>query len=112
MKASLGALMQRMPGAVTRDWPAGEPFAEAMRHGTMSVEVFAPRGRDAQKPHAQDELYFVVSGGADFYRQDRVEPVKSGDALFVAAGAPHHFERMSSDFVTWVVFWGPDGGER
>jgi uncharacterized RmlC-like cupin family protein len=41
-----------------------------------------------------------------------LEPVQTGDALFVAAHVPHHFERMSEDFVTWVVFWGPTGGEK
>lgn len=39
-------------------------------------------------------------------------PVRTGDALFVAAHVPHHFEGMSEDFVTWVVFWGPKGGEK
>ena len=27
-------------------------------------------------------------------------------------GAVHRFEHFSSDFATWVVFWGPPGGER
>jgi quercetin dioxygenase-like cupin family protein len=35
-----------------------------------------------------------------------------GDAFFVPAGVPHRFTRFSEGFATWVVFWGPDGGER
>jgi quercetin dioxygenase-like cupin family protein len=35
----------------------------------------------------------------------------AGDALFVAAGRPHRFENFSDDFVVWVVFYGPEGGE-
>jgi hypothetical protein len=31
---------------------------------------------------------------------------------FVAAGVPHRFESFSDDFATWVVFWGPRGGEH
>jgi hypothetical protein len=27
------------------------------------------------------------------------------------AGAVHRFENFSNDFVTWVVFYGPQGGE-
>jgi len=111
MKASLKDILARVPGPVTADWPAGEPFAEALRHGSMSVEVFAPRGTDSQSPHDQDELYFVVSGSADFDHEGRRMPVAAGDALFVPARHRHHFERMSADFVTWVVFWGPKGGE-
>jgi mannose-6-phosphate isomerase-like protein (cupin superfamily) len=112
MKASLDQLLKRIPGAKTDSWPLGEPFTEALRHGSMSVEVFAPRGKDSQEPHDQDELYFVVSGSADFEVDAKTGPVKAGDALFVAAHVPHHFERMSEDFVTWVVFWGPPGGEQ
>jgi hypothetical protein len=24
----------------------------------------------------------------------------------------HHFENFSDDFATWVIFYGPDGGEK
>jgi uncharacterized protein YjlB len=34
------------------------------------------------------------------------------DLLFVPAGMEHRFEAMSEDFATWVVFYGPAGGER
>ena len=110
--ASLDEIMSRVPGAKTSVWPAGEPFAEAMRHGTMSVEVFAPRGEDVQTPHEQDELYFVVSGSAQFWHEGATTKVKTGDVIFVAANDRHRFSGMSEDFVTWVVFWGPKGGER
>lgn len=111
MKVSLKDLMRRLPGPVTEAWPGGEPFALGLKHGTMSIEVFAPRGRDAQQPHDQDELYFVVSGTAEFLHEGERSSVAAGDALFVPAHDRHHFEKMSGDFVTWVVFWGPKGGE-
>ena len=112
MKASLGDLLAQLPGARTKKWPEGEPFTSAFGHGTMSVEVFAPRGDDNQQPHDQDELYFVMSGHAEFVREGRRSPVAPGDVLFVPARERHHFEAMSEKFVTWVVFWGPGGGER
>lgn len=112
MKASLKELLARLPGPKTAAWPDGEPFTEALRHGSMSVEVFAPRGRDTQTPHSQDELYFVVSGTALFEHAGRRAAVTAGDVLFVPASDRHHFEEMSADFVTWVVFWGPQGGEQ
>lgn len=31
---------------------------------------------------------------------------------FVAAGVEHRFEDFTADFATWVVFWGPKGGEQ
>lgn len=33
------------------------------------------------------------------------------DVLFVPAGMPNRFERFTDDFVTWVIFRSPDGGE-
>lgn len=111
MKVSLAPLLAKLPAAVTDKWPGGEPFTEVLRHGTLSVEVFAPRGIDSQEPHDQDELYFIVSGSAEFTHEGKRMSVTGGDCLFVAAHDRHHFEKMSGDFVTWVVFWGPKGGE-
>ena len=112
MIASLKDLLSRLPGPVTATWPTGEPFVDALRHGTMSVEVFAPRGSDNQSPHEQDELYIVVTGTAAFDHAGRRRPVAAGDVIFVPAGDAHRFHDMSGDFVTWVIFWGPKGGEQ
>lgn len=112
LKASLNALMARLPGAPDAVWPEGVPFADAMRHGTMSVEIFAPRGTDRQSPHEQDELYIVAAGQAGFDHKGEVTQAVTGDVLFVPAGDPHFFFDMSADFATWVIFWGPRGGER
>jgi len=35
-----------------------------------------------------------------------------GDMLFVPAKMEHRFEDFSADFATWVLFYGPTGGER
>ncbi|MEO8164540.1 MAG: cupin domain-containing protein, partial [Betaproteobacteria bacterium] len=34
------------------------------------------------------------------------------DMLFVPAGVPHRFEMFTDDFCVWVMFYGPEGGER
>jgi len=36
----------------------------------------------------------------------------AGDALFVAAHETHRFEDFTPDFGTWVMFYGPVGGEK
>jgi mannose-6-phosphate isomerase-like protein (cupin superfamily) len=110
-KASLPALLAQLPRPSSADWPDGEPFIDAMRHGTMSLEIFAPRGDDHQSPHTQDELYIVAAGSARFDHAGAISTVAAGDAIFVPAGDAHRFLDMSEDFVTWVVFWGPQGGE-
>lgn len=92
--------------------PNGARFAEAFRHGSMSVELYAPRGADPQQPHRQDELYVVLSGTGTFFRNGERVPFGPGDVLFVPAGMVHRFEAFTDDFQAWVIFWGPDGGEH
>lgn len=88
------------------------PFTTVMRHGSMRVEYFAPRIKDFQTPHTQDELYFIISGKASFFRENSHISCMTGDVLFVPAGMVHRFENFSDDFATWVVFYGPEGGEK
>lgn len=82
-----------------------------IRHGTMRVGLYAPRGRDAQQPHTQDEIYIVQKGSGTFLKGGERKAFKAGDVIFVEAGIEHRFEDFSDDFETWVVFWGPEGGE-
>jgi len=111
MKASISDLLQQIPGKITEDWPTGEPFAQAFRHGSMSVEVYAPKEFDPQTPHDQDELYFIHSGRGELVIDGERHLFEPGMAFFVPAHATHQFESFSADFVAWVVFWGPKGGE-
>jgi mannose-6-phosphate isomerase-like protein (cupin superfamily) len=111
MKATVAELMRRLPGPVTAQWPQGERFAEAFRHGSMSVELYAPVGNDPQAPHAQDELYFIHAGSGTFVLDGVSHAFEPGDCFFVAAGVEHRFTHFTPGFATWVVFWGPDGGE-
>jgi len=112
LKASVADLLQRLPGPRTANWPDGERFTEAFAHGTLTVELYAPKATDPQKPHTRDEVYFVVSGSGEFVVGGERAQFAAGDALFAAAGVIHRFENFSADFVTWVVFYGPDGGEK
>lgn len=90
----------------------GKRFANVFTHGTLQVEIFAPRGRDTQTPHTRDEAYFVVQGRGTFVNGDARMPCQPGDFLFAAAGEVHRFEDFSDDFYVWVVFYGPEGGEQ
>lgn len=82
-----------------------------LRNGTMELGFYSPDALDSQKPHRQDEIYIVHSGSGTFVRGGERIPFDQGDALFVAAGVEHRFVDFSDDFATWVVFYGPDGGE-
>jgi mannose-6-phosphate isomerase-like protein (cupin superfamily) len=90
----------------------GKLYAELFRHGTLAIEIYAPRGTDLQQPHTRDELYVVAAGSGTFFVEGQRFPFVAGDALFVAAGEVHRFENFTSDLMVWVMFYGPEGGER
>ncbi len=112
MKASLSQLLSRIPGAPSEQWPAGERYALAFSHGTMSVGFYAPVGADPQKPHKRDEVYVIHSGSGRLVVGETSHSFQPGDVFFVASGVEHRFEQFSNDFAAWVVFWGPAGGEK
>jgi mannose-6-phosphate isomerase-like protein (cupin superfamily) len=90
----------------------GKRFAGLFRHGSFHLEVYAPRERDTQQPHDRDEAYVIFGGTATFVSGTQRYAVRPGDFCFAAAGERHHFEDLSEDFFTWVIFHGPEGGER
>ena len=107
------AVPVRLALAAARTAPLqpGRASALLLEHGSLEVRYYSPRGVDPQSPHTRDELYVIASGRGWFVRGQERVPFEPGDALFVAAGVEHRFEDFSSDFGTWVVFYGPEGGE-
>jgi mannose-6-phosphate isomerase-like protein (cupin superfamily) len=88
------------------------PFIELFRHGSLAVELYQPKKVDLQQPHTRDEVYVVFSGSGEFVNGDKRHQFQSGDLLFVPAGVDHRFENFTDDFSTWVLFYGPEGGEK
>ncbi len=91
--------------------PQNERYKDLLTHGSMQVGLYALREHDPQTPHTQDEIYIVASGSGEFVNGGERKPFAPGDIIFVKAGIEHRFENFSQDFQTWVVFWGPEGGE-
>ncbi len=89
----------------------GKHFTVVFEHGTLALELYAPRGDDTQKPHARDELYVVIAGRGTFFCDGTRTRFECGDALFVPARAVHRFEDFSDDLAAWVMFYGAEGGE-
>jgi len=108
---SIANVLAKLPLPATERWPEGVWDLEACAHGSMSVVLFTPRGRDYQSSHPQDELYIVVTGHGVMVIEEVRHRFVAGDVLFVPANKVHRFEAFSQDLVTWAVFWGPQGGE-
>ncbi len=101
-----------LPEAGERLAGAAEAFVVLFRRDDFSAELFAPYGVDTQQPHEQDEVYIVATGSGVFRRGDQRVPFGPGDFLFVPAGVSHAFETFTSDFQTWVIFFGPKVGRK
>lgn len=103
--AAIAQALKPLPG------PEGQRFATVFQHGSLLVEIYAPRDVDLQQPHTRDEVYFVASGTGDYICGDNSTRFGPTDLLFAAAGVEHRFEKFSTDLVLWVLFYGPEGGE-
>ncbi len=88
-----------------------QEFMELFKHGSLSVEIYKPDKTDQQTPHSKDEVYIIISGSGEFINGNDRTHFTSGDFLFVPAGVEHRFIDFSEDFCTWVIFYGPEGGE-
>ena len=91
---------------------AGKPFILAWQRGQLEVELYEPRSQDMQTPHTRDELYVVVKGSGNFLCDGATKPFEKGGVLFAPAGIEHRFLDFTDDLSVWVIFYGPEGGER
>jgi len=90
---------------------SGKEFVEFFSHGSLVVELYKPNKIDKQTPHTRDEVYIITSGTGRFFNAGTYVDFSAGDFLFVPAGVEHRFEEFTEDFSTWVIFYGPKGGE-
>ena len=91
--------------------PPGNLAVPIFSRESLVVELYTPKDHDPQKPHSRDEVYFVARGAGHFFDGTRTYPVETGSFLHVPAGQEHRFEKFSSDFAVWVIFYGPKNGE-
>lgn len=81
-------------------------YLEFLRAASLSLGIYRlPAGSmDTQKPHTEDEVYYVVSGNACIRVREETQPVKAGSLVFVPARAEHRFFDIAEDLVLLVFF--------
>ena len=89
-----------------------ERYGVLLERGSLEIGFYAPGGTDPQSPHEQDEVYVIHTGHGRFLLGEAEQSFGPGDVLFVAAQTEHRFVDFSDDFGAWVIFFGPQGGER
>jgi mannose-6-phosphate isomerase-like protein (cupin superfamily) len=90
---------------------AGELYREFLRVESMSAGLYVLEAgaTDPQSPHAQDEIYYVVSGRARFTSGGDERAVEAGDVLFVPAREEHRFHSITERLSLLVVFAPAEG---
>jgi mannose-6-phosphate isomerase-like protein (cupin superfamily) len=83
---------------------AGELYREFLRVQSMSAGLYVLEAGAADPPHAQDEVYYVVSGRARFTAGGDERAVEAGDVLFVPAQEEHRFHSIEERLSLLVVF--------
>ena len=83
-----------------------ERYHEFLRAGSMSAGLYrlSAGSPDLQKPHEQDELYYVVTGQARFESEAESVAVGPGSLLFVEKRRPHRFVDIVEDLLVLVMF--------
>lgn len=85
---------------------AGGPWREFLRVPTLRTGLYAlpAGGEDRQRPHADDEVYYVIEGRAVLRVGDDEVPVKPGSVVYVKAGVDHRFHDIEDDLKVLVFF--------
>lgn len=102
MKAAFGSLAE-IEAERAR---GGNAYHEFLRVPGMSAGLYVlPAGAtDMQRPHHQDELYYVLRGRARFVAGEEDREVAAGSMMFVAAEVQHRFYDIAEELAVLVVF--------
>ena len=84
----------------------GRLYQEFLRVSSMSAGLYVlPAGAaDSQRPHHEEEMYYVIRGRARFRAGDQDQEVSAGTVLFVAAEVEHHFYDIAEELAALVFF--------
>jgi quercetin dioxygenase-like cupin family protein len=85
---------------------SGKLYREFLRVPAMSAGLYVlPAGAtDPQRPHHEDEMYYVVRGKARFRAGEANQEISAGSVLFVAASVEHSFYDISEELALLVFF--------
>jgi quercetin dioxygenase-like cupin family protein len=85
---------------------AGKLYREFLRVPAISAGLYAlPAGAtDPQRPHHEDEMYYVIRGRARFRAGQEDAEVSAGNVLFVAAEVEHQFYEITEELAVLVFF--------
>ena len=83
-------------------------YLEFLRASTLSLGLYAlSAGQDdPQRPHTEDEVYYVVRGRGAIRVGTESRSVSAGTIVYVGEGVEHRFHTIAED-LTILVFFAP-----
>lgn len=105
MKFTIEEMLQKLPLPADEKWKEGIWDIETFEKNNVKLVFFAPKNKDYQTFHEEDEFYFIVRGSGKLVIEHETFECEIGDTFFVAAKIPHHFEDFTEDFATWAIFF-------
>jgi mannose-6-phosphate isomerase-like protein (cupin superfamily) len=72
--------------------------------------VLQPGATDQQKPHREDEIYYVIRGRARMLLGDQERAVREGDVIFVEKELKHRFFDIDEELALLVFFAPAESG--
>lgn len=93
-------------GLTERQVASGKPYHEFLRVPAMSAGLYIlPAGsEDLQRPHNEDEMYYVVRGKGQFFYDGEDMPVQTGSVLYVPKHIEHRFHNIEEELALLVFF--------
>jgi quercetin dioxygenase-like cupin family protein len=85
---------------------SGKLYREFLRVPAMSagLYVLAAGSTDPQRPHREDEMYYVVRGRGRFRAGGEDREVSAGSVIYVAADVEHRFYDIAEELAVLVFF--------
>ena len=85
---------------------SGESYREFLRVPAMSagLYVLGVGASDRQRPHHQDEMYYVIRGRARFQAGEEDQEVGPGSVMFVSKELEHRFHAIQEELAVLVFF--------
>jgi mannose-6-phosphate isomerase-like protein (cupin superfamily) len=81
-------------------------YLEFLRVPSMSLGIYTVKAgeTDPQKPHQEDEVYYVLNGRGQMKVGKENRAVQAGDIIFVEARVDHRFHSITEDMLLLVFF--------
>jgi quercetin dioxygenase-like cupin family protein len=102
----VNVLFASLPGVEQELAQSGKLYREFLRVPAMSAGLYVlpAGGTDPQRPHHEDEMYYVLRGRARFVAAGEDRKVSAGNVIFVAAEVEHRFHDVAEELAVLVFF--------